>query len=644
MPEDSQGTYLLAELKRAVDASGEVIFVTDARGLIRFVNPQFTKVYGYTSDEVVGKVTPRILKSGIHSQQHYKQFWHDLVSGRSVLARMVNRAKDGRLVEIEGSANPVIDNGHVTGFVAVQRDVTTQHALQNRAWLAQFASDQAADGILWVAQDSRIQYANEAATQMLGYSNDELCAMTAPDIAPSFTPARFAEHFRDHFASGKASVETIMRRKDGTEFPAEIAISYREIDGQRTSCAIVRDLTERKRLEAELQQAQKMEVIGRLTGGIAHDFNNLLTAILGYSELVLQQIQDNSDLSADVREIQSAGERASRLTRQLLGFSRRQVLLPRVTDLNQVVQGLQPMMTRLVGDDIQLEVVNGLSLHPVKVDPSQIEQVLMNLLVNARDAMPKGGRLTISTTNVDLDAEFANRNPGVVPGPHVAVSVTDTGSGMPPEVLARAFEPFFTTKPQGKGTGLGLSTVLDIVKESGGRVTIRTKLGEGTTVTSYFPRVDAPLESEALTLRSTRSVNGSETILLAEDDKAVRELAHRVLQACGYRVVPARDGSHALTVEADHTGDIHLLLTDVLMPGLSGPDLAQRLVRRRPVMKVLYMSGFGHQMAVASKLVGRQTAFLRKPFTPEMLALSVRELLDRQPDIAEQASLARSDA
>jgi PAS domain S-box-containing protein len=630
--EDSQRTRHLAELERAVDACGEVIFITNTHGQITFVNPQFTRVYGYAPAEVVGRVTPRILKSSIHSQQHYHQLWHDLSNGRSVSLQMVNRAKDGRLVEIEGSANPIVEDGRITGFVAVQRDVTMQNAQQHRARLAQFASDQAADGIFWVGQDGRIDYANGAAAHMLGYSSEELCTMTVPEIAPSFTPALFAEHFHDHYPSGKTSIEMALRRRDGTEFSAEIAISYRQIEGQRTSCAIVRDLTERKRLEAELQQAQKMEVIGRLTGGIAHDFNNLLTAILGYSELVVQRIQDNPGLAADVDEIKKAGERASRLTRQLLGFSRRQVFQPRVSDINQIVRGLRSMVTRVIGDDVQLEVVPGASLHPVKVDPSQVEQVLMNLLVNARDAMPKGGRATIATANVDVDVDFAGRNPGILPGPHVAVSVTDTGSGMPPEVLGRAFEPFFTTKPQGKGTGLGLATVLDIVKQSGGCVDIRSELGVGTTVTSYFPRVDEPLEPEASVLRPARSADGHETILLVEDDAAIRELAHRVLQGCGYRVVPGRNGSDALTVEANHIGDIHLLLTDVMMPELSGPDLAQRLVRRRPAMKVLYTSGFGHQVAVVSKLVGRQTAFLQKPFTPEMLTASVRELLDRQAE------------
>jgi len=637
MSGNDEQAYLLARLKRAVDACADIIFITDAHGLITFVNPQFMAVYGYAPDEVLGKTTPRILKSGIHSREYYEQYWGDILSGRCVPVRVVNRAKDGRLVEIEGSANPILENGAVTGFVAVQREVTSQRALQNRHRLAQFASDQAADGIFWVAQDGRIHYANDAAAQMLGYRTDEICALTVSEFAPLFTPERFAAHFRDHFPSGKTRVETTMRRKDGTEFPAEIAISYRELDDQRTSCAVVRDLTERKRLEAELQQAQKMEIVGRLTGGVAHDFNNLLTAILGYSELVLEQVRDDPDLTADIGEIRIAGERAGRLTRQLLGFSRKHVLSPRVLDLNQVVRDFCPMAARVIGDDIRIDAVAVTSLDQVKLDPGQVEQVLMNLLINARDAMPRGGRVTIATANVELDAEFAQLHPGATSGPHVALSVSDEGSGMPPDVLARAIEPFFTTKPQGKGTGLGLSTVFDIVRESGGCLVIDSALGKGTTVTSYFPRVDASVESEALRPQPDRLSTGVETILLVEDDAAVRQLARRVLKNHGYTVLPAPDGSQALELESDHAGDIHLLLTDVLMPGLSGPDLAQRLVRRRAGMKVLYISGFLHQMAVASRLVGRQSAFLQKPFTPQMLTLTVRDLLDREPELAGQA-------
>jgi two-component system cell cycle sensor histidine kinase/response regulator CckA len=623
---------MLTRLMRAVDASSDVIFVTDTHGVITFVNTQFTTVYGYGRDEVVGRLTPRILKSGMHSRQHYEQFWNDLTDGRSVSGRMVNRAKDGHLVEIEASANPILEDGAITGFVAVQRDVTSQHTLEDRHRLAQFASDEAADGILWIRHDSRIQYANQAAAKMLGYSREELCAMRASDIAPLFTPARFSEHFRDHFATGVARLETTLRRHDGSEFPADIAISYREFEDQRTSCAIVRDLTEHRRLHAELQQAQKMEVIGRLAGGIAHDFNNLLTVITGYGQLALEQAQGQAGLAGDIEQIQQAAERAGRLTRQLLAFSRKQVLAPKIIDVNQAVRAVCPMAARVMGVDVHLDLAMEAARPTVKLDPSQLEQLVMNLLVNARDAMPKGGQVTITSANVELDAAFVENHPGATAGPHVALAVADTGSGMSPEVLDRAVEPFFTTKPQGKGTGLGLSTVWRIVTDSGGCVVIESGIGTGTTVTSYFPAAHDPAESGADLLPAVTSVAGHETVLLVEDEAAIRALAARVLNRYGYTVLPARDGAEGLRLEADHPAPIDLLLTDVLMPNLSGPDLAQRLVRRRPAMKVLYMSGFAHQMAVASRLVGRQTGFLQKPFTPEVLAATVREMLDRQPD------------
>jgi nitrogen-specific signal transduction histidine kinase/CheY-like chemotaxis protein len=399
------------------------------------------------------------------------------------------------------------------------------------------------------------------------------------------------------------------------------------------SCTIARDLTDRRQLEDELRQAQKMEAVGQLAGGIAHDFNNLLTAILGYSEFVSDQVQDNPSLSEDVNEIKKAGERASRLTRQLLAFSRKQVLVPQIVDLNQITSEVAKIVGRVIGESIQLEIIAAPSLGHAKVDPGQIDQLLMNLAVNARDAMPKGGRLTIATANAEIDAEFAGRHPGASPGAYVALRVTDTGSGIPPEVLPHIFEPFFTTKPLGKGTGLGLSTVFGIVKQSGGHITIDSRPGAGTTVTSYFPRVNPPAAPKESPARSDRAGEAAETILLVEDDLAVRELARRTLEARGYTVLAARDVADAISLERTHRKPIHLLLSDIVMPEMNGPDLAQRLVRRRPDMQVLYMSGFAHHLAVAPDATSPRTAFLQKPFTPEALALKVGALLARRGDL-----------
>jgi hypothetical protein len=409
-------------------------------------------------------------------------------------------------------------------------------------------------------------------------------------------------------------------------------------DGQPVKAAgIGWDVSSQRNLEQQFRQAQKMEAIGRLAGGIAHDFNNLLTAIIGYSELVLDRLAGQADLTADVEEIKKAGERASRLTSQLLAFSRKQAVEPRVLDLNQIVGDVEKMVRRVIGEDVAVDVVCSPSLGRTKADPGQVEQVLMNLVVNARDAMPRGGRVHISTANVLLDASFVRQNVGAVPGHYVSLTVADTGCGMKPEVLARVFEPFFTTKPVGKGTGLGLSTVYGIVKQSGGYVTVNSTLGAGTTFTTYWPQVDEPAESLHVGRTSVPTLHGTETVLLVEDESGVRELVKKILERYGYRVLSARHATDALAIEQRHDGPIHLLLSDIVMPGLNGPDLAQRLVRRRPAMPVLYISGFAHHVAVGLGSVGGRTGFLQKPFSAETLAARVRECLDRSAGSTQQA-------
>ncbi len=393
---------------------------------------------------------------------------------------------------------------------------------------------------------------------------------------------------------------------------------------------VFEDITERKGFEQRFYQAQKMEEIGRLVGGVAHDFNNLLTAIIGYSELVLDRVRDQSDVAVDVEEIKKAGERASQLTRQLLAFSRTRLLEPQVLDLNQVVGGFEKMLRRVISEDIHFDIVAAPSLGCTKADPSQVEQLLLNLVVNAHDAMPQGGTLTIATANVVLDSEFARRHVGAVPGRYVSLTVQDTGCGMTPDVLGRVFEPFFTTKGPGRGTGLGLSTVSELVKQSGGYITVESTPGVGTTVTTYSPMVDSLVESAAAGLRSTLTIEGTETILLVEDEAGVRNLMQRVLERYGYAVLEAQNVDEAIAIAEGHRGPIHLLVSDMVMPGLSGPDLAQRVVGRRPATKVLFLSGYAHGEALDLRVSSQNARFLPKPFTPETLAMKVRESLDLQ--------------
>ena len=385
------------------------------------------------------------------------------------------------------------------------------------------------------------------------------------------------------------------------------------------------DVTERRLTELQLQQAQKMEAIGRLAGGVAHDFNNLLTAILGHAELIMPNVFD-PNVRADLEEITKAAHRATRLTRQLLAFSRKQRLVPQVVDLNGVVVDLGKMLTRVIGEDIKLEIRTGSPLDHTKVDPVQVEQVLMNLVVNSRDAMPQGGTVRISTANAQLDAEFAQRHEGAAPGRYVTLAVQDDGCGMDPDTVAHAFEPFFTTKGPAKGTGLGLATVYGIVNQSGGFVTIDSIPGAGTTVTAYLPAAAEPLQP-AVERAMPRALSGSETILLAEDDPSVRSLIVRTLSRHGYNILEARDIAEAIEFAGRKNGPIHLLLTDIVMPDMSGPNLAQLVVRDHPDIKVLYVSGFPWSDAAGSA-AGSRASFLAKPFTPTTLATSVRDCLD----------------
>jgi len=406
----------------------------------------------------------------------------------------------------------------------------------------------------------------------------------------------------------------------------EFAATAQRREGQLVGIlGIGRDVTERAQLEQQLRQAQKMEAVGRLAGGIAHDFNNLLTAITGYAELLHEDLAADDRRREDVVEIRKAADRAAGLTRQLLAFSRQQVLQPRVLDLNALVAEFENMLRRLLGEDVALATRLAPGLGAMQADPGQFEQVVMNLAVNSRDAMPNGGQLTIETANVDLDDAYAREHYPARPGPYVLLAVSDTGTGMTAEVQAHLFEPFFTTKEKGKGTGLGLATVYGIVKQSGGFIWVYSEVGHGTTFKIYIPRVEgsAPPRPGAASVAA-----GTETVLIAEDESAVRAVARHALERHGYTVLEAPSGEAALDLAERYSGTIHLLLTDVVMSGLSGPELARRLLPVRPEARVLFMSGYTGEAIVHHGLAAPGIHYIQKPFAPDALAAKVREVLN----------------
>jgi PAS domain S-box-containing protein len=544
---------------------------------------------------------------------------------------------DVRWIEAKGAA--VYGTlGEVVRALGVNVDVTqrkvAEQALRESEHRFARLAESGIIGIAITRRDGSVLEANDAYLAMLGYTRADLRAGAVrwgDDPRNAETDARPLAELKSR---GVASAwEKEKRRKDGTYMPALVAIAT--LDGERR-IAVVADLSARKQAEAALRQSeeqlrrsQKMEAIGRLAGGVAHDFNNLLSVILSYSELLVEDRAGDVPLLADLGEVIRAARRAAELTRQLLAFSRQQVLLPRLVNLGDVLERMQKMLPRILGEDIELSIIVGSEPCTIHVDPGQIEQVVMNLAVNARDAMPDGGELTIEAGHVVVDGELASAR-GIVAGPHMVLSVRDTGCGMDAVTQARAFEPFFTTKGPGKGTGLGLSTVLGIVQQSGGTVWLDGNPGSGASFIMYFPPADPALVLERLTEEPSEIMDsrGTETVLLVEDEAAVRALAVKVLRRSGYRVLDAAGPGDALLLWEKHKDEIDLLLTDVVMPKMNGRQLAERLQLERHLLPVLYMSGYTDDTMLRHPVVGSELAFLPKPLTPQALTCKVREVLN----------------
>ena len=524
------------------------------------------------------------------------------------------------------------DNPYIppSGGAATRKDL--EDYLQKHDKLLPALLDSAAQAILSVDRTGRIVLANARTEEMFGFSRRDLIGQPIEILLPESLREVHVKHRTDYITKPRVrpmgiGMDLAGRKKDGTEFPVEVSLSFIETDEGPFGIAFVTDITPRKQLEEQLAHSQKMEAVGRLAGGVAHDFNNLLTIISGYNRMLLDQLSDSGPLRSYSEEVLKAADRAAALTNQLLAFSRRQMLRPRVVDANSLVQGDEKMLRRLIGEDIDLVLQLTPGVGNIKVDPGQFSQIILNLAINARDAMPNGGRLTIETAVAHLDEDYAKAHLEVRPGEYVMIAVSDNGIGIDAETKRHIFEPFFTTKEQGKGTGLGLATVYGIVKQSGGDIWVYSELGQGTTFKVYFPQIRDAASDDSLVAPDTRP--GHETILLVEDEAGVRELVAEMLRQRGYKVLQAADPAEALQVSEHFGGPIQMLLSDVVMPKMSGMQLAEQLAPRRPQMRVLYLSGYTENTIIHHGVLKPGVQFLPKPFSQDALAKKIREVLDR---------------
>ncbi|MFO0589367.1 MAG: PAS domain S-box protein [Polyangiaceae bacterium] len=617
--------------RRMIEMLPAAIFL-DSDDRITLCNPAFAKLVGRAdASDVIG--TPPL--------QFIPEEHHGLVRAqRSELAVTRKRAAsvDGEVIRADGTrvpvtvvATPLTEQGK-TSYLVAMLDSTEQRRADERL-RSVLAS--VFDAVITVDRRGRIVAVNPATERMFGHAAADLVGDSVARIVPGPHAARH-DAYMEMYLGGAPSrvvgrtVEMTFHRKDGASFPAEITISPFQIEGEPYFVAVVRDLTERRRLEEQYRQSQKMEAIGQLAGGVAHDFNNLLTIIGGYSDMVLSELADDDPNREPIAAVHEAAIRAGGLTAQLLAFSRKAIVSPKRLLLDDVIAAFSKMLRRLIGEDIRLVLDLGGAPGHVFIDPGQIEQVLMNLAVNARDAMPTGGRLTISTGTVLSPPEIVLDGKAKAPGPYALLTIQDTGCGMTAEVKAHIFEPFFTTKGPGRGTGLGLATLYGIVRQAGGFVTVESEPGRGTTFAVYLPVV-ADEAQDSASSKHAAPRGGSETILVVEDEDALRGLVHRVLTSAGYTVINSSSGEEARRLADAHAGPIHLLLTDVVMPEMGGRAVADAIRERRPATRVMYMSGYMDDAIVRHGIEAARDAFLRKPFTPQELIQRIREVLDAPP-------------
>lgn len=617
--------------RRVFESAKDGILILDAAtGHVVDVNPFLLALTGHSSEDFLGKELWKV--GGFkHIAASKESFAHFLTEKNVRYDDVPLEARGGKTVDVELVSN-VYRAGNQDVIQWNIRDITERKRSEAERERLSMAIEQAGETVLITDASGSIVYANPAFEAVTGYTRREVLGQNPRLLKSGAQDKAFYTALWATLAAGQTwHGRLINRKKDGTLYTEEATISpVRDAAGVITSyVAVKRDITPVLVLEAQYLHAQKMEGVGRLAGGIAHDFNNLLSVILSYTEFTLDALKEGDPFREDLAEVKNAAERAATLTGQLLAFSRKQVLQPEPLNLNQVIAEMEKMLRRIIGEHIDLVRVEAPDLRLVRADPGQVEQVLMNLVVNACDAMPEGGSLTIETANAELDEQDAAHRVGVEPGSYVMLAVSDSGSGMDAETKARIFDPFFTTKEKGKGTGLGLATVYGIVKQSGGSVWVYSEPGQGSTFKIYLPRLKTeqyvPPSSYPT---SPRKSTGTETILVVEDEEALRRVVQRALENAGYAVLAAASGAEALVMSAQHAAEIHLVLTDVVMPQMSGKALVHELHETGRALRVLYMSGYADEAIVHHGVLEPGTNLLSKPFSSAALTRKVREVLD----------------
>jgi two-component system cell cycle sensor histidine kinase/response regulator CckA len=629
-----QGEETVRRQSLAMDSSIEGIGILDEKGVYSYANSALASMLGFDSPQKIVGQPWKVVYAFQPIAEIESQVRKGLRETGKWSGNLQLRRPDGSRIPVEFHVGRMPDGG----TVCVCRDLSQHQQAEKARADAETKYRMLVEhvnAITYIADigiNGKWFYVSPQVENILGFTPEEWLALATnwdqlihPDDLPVVIAAEEQSQNGYPFQA-----EFRVRRKDGREvWLSDTAVIVQGSDSHPVMEGIMVDITERKALETQLQQSRKMEAVGRLAGGIAHDFNNLLTIISGYTELAMSRQNLPSEAHADIERIENASGRAAALVRQLLAFSRKQVLQPKILDLNKIVLNLDSLLRRLMDERIEMVTRVKDDLGKVKADPAQVEQVIMNLVVNARDAMPEGGRLVVETCNTDLDATYAVDHVPVKPGRYVMLAVSDTGVGMDRQTVAHIFEPFFTTKESGRGTGLGLSTVYGIVKQSGGYIWVYSEPGKGSTFKIYLPRVDEVVEGASTAQATPRAQRGTETILIVEDEEAVRELIQTVLTEKGYDVIPSLDPLHAEKIAAEFPGEIHLLLTDMVMPGMSGRELAERISASRRDIRVLFMSGYTDNVITSGGMLQEGLAFLQKPFSPAALVQKVREVLSQ---------------